>query len=1376
MQNTKVQKILTGTLLLFMAADAYSQCPNANFTKPSGAFCAGQNLNLTNTSSGATHYEWDFCAGDFSAAPKDTSFGSFSAQMTNPISLSLYKDGNQWFGCSSNAGDKSVTLLDFGNTPGNTPTVINFFNPAVSSVECNMILYKEAGNWYGLIPERQSGNLFRFDFGNSLSNSPTANNVLGGLSKIYYHDLAVDSGNVCLVMLSDVSKQVQVVSFGNSILNSPTLVSTIPVGPTTGGIYGIKAVKACDSWYAFAPDFGDNYATTNSFIFRLKFGTSLSNPSPQIDTIHTSFINGSIGIDIGYDGKGWNAFVPSYYGRSLTRLDFGNSLDNAPAAYDLGHLGFGARDFVSLAFSNSDYYVFMPYYENSGFSRIKFSQCNDLNEAIDTVTSPSGVQYADGGWHNILLRAYDDYGNVGFKLDSINVVESPGTDYTNSNTFCLGESITFSDASKFVSSAILTWQWDFGDGSPPDNSQNPPAHTYADTGLYNVSLTAANVDGCSKTIVKTIGVYKVPDADFTYTNNTCAGSDVVFTDLSSVAGSNIVSWQWDFGDGQTSSLQSPTHAYASGNTTYNVILTVQTDHGCSAVSTTKIVNILPTPVVGFKLQNTCAGGTVQFTDTSSIPSPYTITAYSWDFGDGSPIDNSQNPSHQFPAVAGTYNVVFKITASDGCTDSATIPVTITDPPLVDFSFPGTVCDRSPMLFTDESSGSGNLYAWNWDFGDPASGSANTSTDQQPYHTFTGAGTYNVTLNVTMETDCQGSLTLPVTVIQGPTAIIKTSSVCQGTVSYFYSDSSLTPGGTSIVGYLWDFGDGTGTSSAKNPTYLYASQGGYNVKLTVTNNQGCSHDTTLLYLVHPMPHASYTYNAPLCDKQTEQFTGASDYPYIIKWAWNFGDPASGTNNTSSLQNPSHKFTGGPGNYVVSLTITSLDSCVNTYSSSLTVYGSPTPDFNVSKACDGQLVYFDCKQIGLWSWNFGDPASGASNFSALQLPYHKFTKAGTYLVSLSLSNADGCDSTIVKQVSVDPVPVAYFTDTAVCLNVPHVFTDKSSVSSGFISDWVWDFGNGNTSTQQNPLFTFADTLVHNVKLTVTSFVGCSSSITMKVKAYEIPLANFTFTPPSGPSRTVTFTNKSTGSVAYSWDFGDGSQSNSIHPQHSYSQEGDYTVCLTAIGPVPGKCTDTVCKFIQVRPPLLDAAVTQVTSSMNNNNNTLAVSAIIANNGTLEITNCEVYAELSDGSSLTEYITIPIPSPGNLSYNFNASFEINPNKNYDYVCVTVKNPNNKGLDDLPLNDEECKPLSSDFSVLEPYPNPSKGEVLIQYVLPSKDNVSLILYDQIGRKAMIVYEGTGAKGLNQITFNAENLDAASYELRVTFKNKFIVKRLYKN
>jgi parallel beta-helix repeat protein len=390
----------------------------------------------------------------------------------------------------------------------------------------------------------------------------------------------------------------------------------------------------------------------------------------------------------------------------------------------------------------------------------------------------------------------------------------------------------------------------------------------------------------------------------------------------------------------------------------------------------------------------------------------------------------------------------------------------------------------------------------------------------------------------------------------------------------FTDTSI---GEGITGYEWDFGDGS-TSTNENPTHIYKSAGEYTVTLTVSSATGTDTVTGTIVVtggsIGPGSRVSARFTAsptagraPLAVQFTDCSTGAEE------WTWDFGD---GTN--SAEQNPVHVYTS-TGTHKVTLTISGADGSATTTGTVMVIGGSISPGANVkaqftSSPSAGKApleVQFTDRSSGAeeWAWDFGDGTN-----STEQNPLHVYTSTGTYKVTLTISGGDGSDTAtgtvFVTGGSIGPVSQtsARFTASPTAGRAPLEvqFTDRSSGAE----EWTWDFGDGSTSAEQNPVHVYTSTGTYKVTLTISGEDG-SATTTGTVMAIGGSIgpgskvsARFTAGPIAGRAPLeVQFTDRSSGAEEWTWDFGDGTKSAEQNPVHVYTSSGTYTVTLSVSG---------------------------------------------------------------------------------------------------------------------------------------------------------------------------------------------------------------------
>lgn len=786
-------------------------------------------------------------------------------------------------------------------------------------------------------------------------------------------------------------------------------------------------------------------------------------------------------------------------------------------------------------------------------------------------------QYSQTGTYTVKLIVTANDGCVGESSQDIEVINGPNAGFYAS-TACEDAEVQFTDISQSSpNNPITAWEWDFGDvnsGLANTSINQHPVHVFQAPGAYQVKLTVSTAGGCQASITHTLQVHSKPLALFE-ADSACVNLPSVFTDLSTCMDGTITNWLWDFGDGTPNSFaQNPTHTYAS-NGSWPVNLEVSSSFGCTD-DTIIMVHTLPSPLANIAaVGEQCKNSEVAFEDLSTTPQGY-INQWIWNFGDGNSttlnMPSTGSTSHTY-ATTGTYNITLTVVTNNGCTDTETHTLHIQNGPIAAFNQSLVLCQGQQVQFSNQSSANGGspINQWFWDFGDPASGIMDTASVQNPTHTFQAPGNYLVKLRISNLIGCFDSVEHTVVVNPKPMANFEADSSCLYTTTQF-NDLSVANIGV-ITNWLWDFGDGTNTSLLQNPQHSYATAGVYNATLQVTNSYSCTKDTSLPVFVRMLPIAAFTNSTQNCAGSPVAFQNQSSAPegYINQWHYNFGDGTDTTIVFPDIPDVEHVFPG-IGTFLVTLTVTTNYGCTHTTAHQITTQQVPNAQFSTgSQTCKLLALQFTDNSytaggtpIIAWSWDFGDPTSGILNTSVLQNPMHIFDTAGTYQVKLIVQNQNGCYDSITQTFAIGENPLASFGADSVCFDSPTHFSDSSLANTANLASWLWDFGDGTTSSLQNPEHTFTTWGTHQVNLLVTNDLGCTDDTTLAVFVKPLPVPAFA-SEQFCAGYTTQFTDLSVTPAGvitnWLWDFGDGSPTDTLqHPTHTYSLGNSYEVSLT------------------------------------------------------------------------------------------------------------------------------------------------------------------------------------------------------------------------
>lgn len=627
-----------------------------------------------------------------------------------------------------------------------------------------------------------------------------------------------------------------------------------------------------------------------------------------------------------------------------------------------------------------------------------------------------------------------------------------------------------------------------------------------------------------------------------------------FTALGTIATSNTLSRDWNYDDGNTGSGSPVTHSYSTYGT-YNVTLKAYNkDLPKCSTNITKPVVVYPQPeaVINASSWQNCPKIDQYFDAYSSSVATGSLSSYSWDFGDGGTGSNSYE-YHSYNSF-GNFTVNLIVTSNYGCKDTATITKTIYPNPVVNFTT-DLACDGHDVQFYDKSTvnsfGGSSLTGSNtyryYIFGD-----GSEQYDKNPKHLYSSTGTYSVFLQVQTNKNCYDTIRKNIVVNPSPTAKFLAQNACLSDNVNITNQSTISSG---TMTYKWDLGDGT-SSVATTPSPTYTQSGTYNIRLKATSNAGCTDSTNQNVVIYKMPIAQFS-GTNECLGTAHTFTNYSVDAASVKWTFESGQ-------TSVSQNPTYTY-GSDGTKTVLLEVSSQNGCKNSITKNIEVWPLPVASFTSSTASSclnlHEYSFNNTSNIssGTFSsyWEFGD-----NTVSNILSPKKKYNSSGNYSVGLNITSNKGCKNSTTQNIVVNPHPIAEFSFTDACTDNNIPFTNNSSISTGSISSFAWNFGDNTFSNSTNPSKSYNTAGSYLVSLVATSAAGCNASISHTVMSWPNPTISFTVDDVcKGLSNK--FTNNSGVSsgfiAAYDWTFGDGGNSSEINPSHLYASAGAYSVSL-------------------------------------------------------------------------------------------------------------------------------------------------------------------------------------------------------------------------
>lgn len=635
-------------------------------------------------------------------------------------------------------------------------------------------------------------------------------------------------------------------------------------------------------------------------------------------------------------------------------------------------------------------------------------------------------------------------------------------------------------------------------------------------------------------------------------------------------------------------------------------------------------------------------------------------------------------------------------------------------------------------------------------------------------TVTNTGQYSVI--VTNTNSCVAKDTINVTI--AGLAPIADFTVTQKCVNNQTAFTDLSISSNSITSYSWNFGDpssASNTSTLSNPFHTYNDTGMYTVNLIIKTNVGCEGNVQKNIHIAPTPTVNFT-NGISCQNDSTSFSAlATGGNYAISaYNWNFGDGG-----TSAATNPRHLYSSQQ-NYNVKLVVTNSAGCKDSLSKLITVRGQVKADFTYTPPCKNTPTLFQDVSIvpapaasHTRLWSFSVPTNTASGMN----PGYTFTTSGVHSVTLAVNGTNGCSSKITKLISVFVKPTVSFSVPVICAKDTFTVTNLTTPGSGVISTNKWKLNNTSFSTVLNPTLSLATAGNYTLGLTVTNSAQCRDSASITVNVLPLPLIDFSTNPPLYiyKDSLITFNPTITNGSYYNWTI-DNTSSTAVYPTHIFDTTGTYQVTLQFKD--ANGCRNSKNKTIQVYDSYLDLAVTNITTSLDNNY--LETKVKLLNLGSRPVFEFEIEKTVTDEGPVIEHWSGNL-NPGNfLTYTFISKNQLLNSSSKRVVCATIKKVNFI-TDANSNNNNQCTSVNNEsIDVFDPYPNPAESYLTLPVSVNTARNAEIICVDALGQ---ILFTTSYAlhEGLNFIEFNTDHLGSSCYLFKITIDNKTFLKKVLK-
>ncbi len=795
-------------LLLLLAPWDIIFAQDINFAIPD-TVCLEEELVISNSSTNADSYLWDFCNDALGTTYHDDSRVHTVTGASQPQDLEIVYSLGSWYGFVTSRSSNELIRLDFSDSLFNDPIETNLGNiDGLFSSPVPIQLIEISGNWYGFLVNSGDGKLLRLDFGSDLTSVPTVEDLGNpeGWVDSRGSDLVYDGSSYMLLVTGAGSDQVSVVDFGSSPANAiQSSVSISNPGTVIDVPVGISVIEWSGDWYGLV-------GTSTNQLFHLSFGSSLLN-DPTITSLGAS--TQPRDLFLVEDGG-------SYYGlvggqSNLYRISFGDELtvDGDEQIEDLGNLG-GLLNNVfggSLVRDGTGWKMGLLNQSNNELIGLAFSDsCSYVSALSSSDYEPDNISYTESGQYSVRLTGTSSNGSQSFLESTVVVGSSTSSDIsiTKGSNECISSTTSFT--ANDLTGDIVSYSWDFGDGTGV-SSASDTVYQYSSSGSYTISLTGTNADGCLSRASESIEIYPeppVPSFDLSY-SDLCTSTEISLDNTTNEgASSGQISYEWDISGDLSTATDTVYSFLTSGSQTISLRSWIS---GCGfSTSVDETIEIVEGPVVAFDYTNNCYGDTIVFSSDVSGD----ITGYSWDLGDGIGTSSSADTTYRYSSASG-YTVSLSVGSSNGCVTTYERTLTVNDQPLLSFS-PTEGIENIGVSFVGEdlTLSDDSVTSWSWDFA-----SLGSSALESPEFTFNTPGDYDVDLRVMTAQGCADTLVNNVTIAEAESATLSYTlpdTVCIG------EDLVISNSSVNAENYLWDFCNDALSTTYHDATNVYTVSG------------------------------------------------------------------------------------------------------------------------------------------------------------------------------------------------------------------------------------------------------------------------------------------------------------------------------------------------------------------------------------------------------------------------------------------------------------------------------------------------------------------------------------------------------------------------
>jgi PKD repeat protein len=1272
--------------------------------------CSGDSILLP-LPANATTASWDFCTGDFAMPFSVASVSNLTSGLFSPRSLSLVNDNGTWRAFVINTSLANLFRLDFGNGIDAPPTAITQIaltgstSLITSSTWSRLKFYNQNGVWYAL--GATEGNILaRIAFpavaglASGTATLTTFTNTFG-FNNVRDLEMIVKSDTIFVVAVNRVSSQLRILSFGNSILNTPTLYATHAL-PGFATPQSIDIKFHCGHYYAVISSESDTK------IGLLQFGGSLANLQSvqQLNTAATFPLPMKVFLE--RENNRWVAFVKN---RS-TAIEFSRVFINdafSPTPDSILQVGSISGNMIGWALdlamdSSALYAIGVNISTNQTTYRMSFENpCAGAASDYFLSYPDTLMQLNTSGNYGVEMCFENAIGQESTVFQALVGREGVGVDVQLLEA-CEGDSVTLSDLST-SSVPITSRTWNIpGYGIFNDSSVTIPT-TQSDTIPFTLEVT--NAAGCAQLLDSSIVVHPLPNI-MVALDSTCLGQELSLQNNSSIAFDSIQGWSWVFNGVDTLLLAEPSYIpLDSGTLAVQIVAT--SSFGCIAEESLSVY-IKDAPIANLNITNTCFGDETHFQSLATSTSPFQTF---WDLGDGN-SETSSSFSYQY-LDTGLYAVQLAVSAVNGCSDTALFPLIVADAPeILSLDIAPNRCQDQPIDVDFQIQSNAITQAFWY-----ADGSL-IDTGLVSQITFSDSGNSLLRFVVNAGTSCFDTLERSIQVNYKPLIAIQIDNQCAGQISNL---TSLTASGNpNFIAAFWSY---TGNDTVDSAVYDFPLEqvGNYSVWHQLRTDSGCVSDTVigLQKVQAAQVDLNLTFNL-LCTDSLLEFNpqiGLDPIDSITQAfiTFSYGNGFVDTLNLL-LGNQVKIFNEGP--LQMGLNVESAFGCLTNDVEQVFVNRSPQLFFDTLETCVFTELDFESGYDGSnyeHFWSFGD------NFTSTEsAPEHVFIDEGIFEGSAFVKDiSTGCFSRQALITKVYALPDLELSTDSFCageaLNLEAVLSDTTQS----IASIAWLNG-ADRFVDLNPLVLAAlNSGVYTVEANATTNLGCSIGSNMIYRVVDAPPLDVDVIPDYSNkpySVSVVINEGVTGLMNGIIMNGDTIFAN----QYELVSENQELLGLEVFAENSVGCRVSRTINVDFTNPVRDLSIVDLDFSTDLAGASQARVEVV-NSGSIQIDEFELELQLLPAYRLLNSERVSL-QPGEI---YTVVFEgILLQEHPNVVCAEVVSVN-AAVDTVSLNNEFCVPFA-DESILAVYPNPAMDEITVILNQIQCEEVEIQIYTSKG------------------------------------------------